>query len=117
MIKIDKDMMVRVGLGGMRNDLMNIALKTFYEMLEGRVGVALADRMSEDELDEFEVFFRIGDDAGAFKWLKEHFPDYKEVVQVAYERLAAEVAGESGALMEGLDKLLAEFGEQPSTQV
>lgn len=115
MPKVDKDLLVRVGLGTMRSDLIKVALKTFYEMLELRVGIDLANRMTNEELDEFEVFFEAGDDGGAFEWLSEHFPDYPEVVQAAYGRLEAEAAEESVAVMEGLDALLVEFGQQPSS--
>jgi hypothetical protein len=101
----------------MRNDLMNVALNTFYEMLEMRVGTDLADRMTSEELDEFEVFFEAGDDGKAFEWLSEHFPDYPEVVQAAYDRLEAEIAEESAAVMEGLDALLVEFDQQPSSRI
>ena len=115
MPKVDKDLLARVGLGAMRSDLVNVALKTFYEMLEMRVGIDLADRMTNEELDEFEVFFENADDAGAFEWLSEHFPDYPEVVQAAYDRLEAEIAEESATVMEGLDVLLGELEQQPSS--
>lgn len=117
MPKVDKDLLVRVGLGAMRSDLMNVALSTYYEMLELRVGIDLADRMTNEELNEFEVFFEAGDDGGAFEWLSEHFPDYREVVQAAYDRLEAEIAEESVTVMEGLDALMVEFGQQPSSQI
>lgn len=107
MLKIDNDLLVRVGLGSLPPDLANMALRTIYDLLEARVGIALADRMTNDQLDEFESFFNAGDDAGAFTWLSNNFPDYKDVVQAAFDHLAAEAASESAGTLEAVSALTA----------
>jgi hypothetical protein len=55
-------------------------LRASYEALERRVGVALANRLSERQLDEFEIYFQVDDEKGAFTWLAKTAPDYPEVV-------------------------------------
>lgn len=112
-LRVDADLLVRVGLGSLRSDLANIALSTFYGLLEMRVGVELADRMGDRELDEFGAFFEEGDDAGAFKWLSGNFPDYKEIVREAFEMLEAEAFAESAELLEAAEALEVEFGRSP----
>jgi hypothetical protein len=114
MLKIDRDLLVRVGLGEMSSEMANVALKAFYQLLELRVGTVFAERMTNAELDEFEEYFEAEDDDGAFQWLCLHFPDYKEIVRTAYDQLEVEIAGESETLMEGLDALLIEFNQQPT---
>jgi hypothetical protein len=109
MIKVDQDLLIRVGLGTLRPDLARTALRTFYDVLEMRVGIALADRMTNEQLDEFEAFFQAKDDAGAFNWLSTNFPDYREVVQSQYEQLEAEAAADCPAALDGIEALLAEF--------
>jgi len=42
----------------------NSLLKHIYETLEMRVGMRLADQMSNEQLDEFEKDFEAKDDAG-----------------------------------------------------
>jgi len=69
----------------------NSFLKHIYETLEMRVGIRLADQMSNEQLDEFERYFEAKDDAGAFKWLEANFPNYKEIVQQEFDKLKAEV--------------------------
>lgn len=92
MLKIDNSLLVEIGLGGLPDAEKNSFLKHIYETLEMRVGVRLADQMTNEQLDEFERYFEAKDDAGAFKWLETNFPNYKEIVQQEFDKLKAEVA-------------------------
>ena len=57
-----------------------------------RVGTRLADQMTNEQLDEFEVFFDAQDDAGAFAWLEDNFPYYKKLVADEFAKLKNEIA-------------------------
>lgn len=92
MLKIDNSLLTEVGLGGLPAAEKNSFLKHIYETLEMRVGIRLADQMSNQQLDEFERYFEAKDDAGAFKWLETNFPNYKDIVQQEFDKLKAEVA-------------------------
>ena len=56
-----------------------------------RVGMMLAEQMTNDQLDEFESFIDKNDEAGALKWLETNFPEYKKVVADELEKLKAEI--------------------------
>lgn len=92
MLKIDNNLLQEVGLGALPAAEKNSFLKHIYETLEMRVGIRLADQMSNQQLDEFEKYFEAKDDAGAFKWLETNFPNYKDIVQQEFDKLKAEVA-------------------------
>lgn len=92
MLKIDNNLLQEIGLGALPAAEKNSFLKHIYETLEMRVGIRLADQMSNQQLDEFERYFEAKDDAGAFKWLETNFPNYKEIVQQEFNKLKAEVA-------------------------
>jgi hypothetical protein len=92
MLKIDNSLLVDVGLGNLPDAEKNSFLKHIYETLEMRVGIRLADQMTNQQLDEFEQYFEAKDDAGAFKWLETNFPNYKDIVQEEFDKLKAEVA-------------------------
>ena len=92
MLKIDNNLLQEVGLGGLPPAEKNSFLKHVYETLEMRVGIRLADQMTNQQLDEFERYFEAKDDAGAFKWLETNFPNYKDIVQQEFDKLKAEVA-------------------------
>jgi hypothetical protein len=66
-------------------------LAHIYETLEMRVGMKLAEQMSDEQLDEFEQFIDRNDEAGALKWLETNFPNYKQVVADELEKLKAEI--------------------------
>jgi hypothetical protein len=92
MLKIDNSLLEEIGLGSLPDAEKNSFLKHVYETLEMRVGIRLADQMTNEQLDEFERYFEAKDDAGAFKWLETNFPNYKDIVQQEFDKLKAEVA-------------------------
>lgn len=91
MLKIDNNLLVELGLGSLPEAEKNSLLKHIYETLEMRVGMRLADQMTNQQLDEFEQYFEAKDDAGAFKWLETNFPNYKDIVQQEFDKLKEEV--------------------------
>ncbi len=92
MLKIDNSLLEEIGLGSLPEAEKNSFLKHVYETLEMRVGIRLADQMTNEQLDEFEQYFEAKDDAGAFKWLETNFPNYKDIVQQEFDKLKVEVA-------------------------
>ena len=99
MIKIDHSLLQDIGLGSLPNHEKDSLLKHIYETLEMRVGMRLADQMSNQQLDEFEQYFEARDDAGAFKWLETNFPNYKDVVQEEFDKLKTEVQAAAPQIM------------------
>ncbi len=70
MFKLDDDFLASVGLSALPSEQKPAMLRHIYETLELRVGMKLAEQMSEQQLDEFEGFIDRKDDAGALKWLE-----------------------------------------------
>ena len=91
MIKLDDDLLQELGLGGLPPAEKDKFLRHIYETLEMRVGTRLAERMTDQQLDEFEAFIDRNDDQGAFNWLETNFPNYKEVVAEEFEKLKKEI--------------------------
>lgn len=90
-LKIDDSLLAELGLGTLPPEEKTSLLKHIYETLEMRVGMRLADQMSNEQLDEFERFFNAQDDAGAFHWLETNFPNYKDIVADEFAKLKKEV--------------------------
>jgi hypothetical protein len=114
MLKIDNSLLVEIGLAGLPDAEKNSFLKHVYETLEMRVGIRLADQMTNDQLDEFERYFEAKDDAGAFKWLETNFPNYKDIVQEEFDKLKAEVAQTAPQILAASQ---AQMASQPQQQV
>ncbi len=91
MFKLDNALLEELGLGSLPADEKNRMLAHIYETLEMRVGMKLAEQMTNDQLDEFEGFIDRNDEAGALKWLETNFPNYKDVVAEQLEKLKSEV--------------------------
>ena len=73
-------------------------LQKFYETLHIRVGMALEDRLSEEQLREFEKISEVGDNEVTNAWLKHSITDYDQVV-----------AEEMSALKRDVKKSAADF--------
>lgn len=116
MLKIDNSLLVEVGLGSLPAGEKNSFLKHVYETLEMRVGIRLADQMSNQQLDEFERYFEAKDDAGAFKWLETNFPNYKDIVQQEFDKLKAEVAQSAPQILAASQQQAAQAQSQPQPQ-
>ncbi len=93
MIQINEALLVEIGLGNLPQHDKTGLLNHIYETLELRVGMKLADQMSNEQLDEFEKYFQAKDDKGAYQWLETNFPNYKEIVQQEFDKLKEEVRG------------------------
>lgn len=91
MFKLDDNLLIELGLGGLPPAEKNRMLAHIYETLEMRVGMRLAEQMTNEQLDEFERFIDANDEAGALKWLETNFPNYKDVVAQELEKLKNEI--------------------------
>ena len=92
MIQINDALLNEIGLGSLPQEERRGLLSHIYETLELRVGMRLADQMTNQQLDEFEKYFEAKDDKGAFTWLESNFPNYKDIVQQEFDKLKGEVA-------------------------
>jgi hypothetical protein len=92
MFKLDNAFLEELGLGTLPAVEKNKMLAHIYETLEMRVGMRLAEQMSNEQLDEFESYINRQDEAGALKWLESNFPNYKQVVAEELEKLKGEIS-------------------------
>lgn len=91
MFKLDDNLLQELGLGALPAEDKRVMLGHIYETLEMRVGMTLAQQMTNEQLDEFESFIDSNDEAGALKWLETNFPNYKQVVADELEKLKDEI--------------------------
>jgi len=91
MIKLDDDLLQELGLSALPAEEKKKLLGHIYETLEMRVGMKLAEQMSDAQLSEFEQFINRNDEAGALQWLEANFPNYRDVVASEFEILKREI--------------------------
>lgn len=108
MFKLDNALLDELGLGLLPPDEKTKMLGHIYETLEMRVGMKLAEQMTNAQLDEFEAFIDRNDEPGALKWLETNFPSYKQVVSDELEKL-------KGEIKQNADAILAASADQPPT--
>lgn len=110
MFKLDDNLLKELGLGDLPPEEKNKMLAHIYETLEMRVGMKLAEQMSNEQLDEFEGFIDRNDEAGALKWLETNFPNYKQVVAEELEKLKAEIKASAAQIVAASQQAA---GQQP----
>lgn len=99
MFKLDDEFLASVGLAQLPPAQKPEMLRHIYETLELRVGMKLAEQMSDAQLNEFEAFIDGKDDAGALSWLESNFPHYKQVVAQELEALRTEIKSSSQQIL------------------
>ncbi len=109
MFKLDNNLLQELGLASLSVEDKNKMLNHIYETLEMRVGMKLAEQMSNQQLDDFEAFIDRNDQAGALKWLETNFPNYKQVVADELESLKTEIK-------QTAPQIIAASAGQPPTQ-
>lgn len=100
MFKLDDNFLKEVGLDLLPDSQKSQMLRDIYETLELRVGMKLAEQMSDAQLDEFESLIDKKDDALALKWLETNFPDYKQVVAGELNNLKEEIRSSAPQILE-----------------
>lgn len=114
MFKLDDNLLKELGLGDLPAQEKNTMLRHIYETLEMRVGMKLAEKMTNEQLDEFEGFIDRNDEAGALKWLETNFPDYKDVVASELENLKNEIKSSADQIVAASQEAAA--GQPPAPQ-
>jgi predicted RNA-binding Zn ribbon-like protein len=99
MFKLDDELLQELGLGALPAEEKNKMLAHIYETLEMRVGMKLAQQMTDEQLDEFEGFIDRNDEAGALKWLEANFPNYKDVVGHELAALKEEIKASAAQIV------------------
>ncbi len=115
-LKIDDALLVELGLGTLPAEEKKALQKHIYETLEMRVGMRLADQMTNEQLDEFETYFNARDDAGAFRWLETNFPNYKDIVAEEFDKLKSEVAHNAADIVAASQQSVAGGDSTPAAQ-
>lgn len=100
MFQLDDNLLRELGLSSLPPAEKNKMLAHIYETLELRVGMKLAEQMSDAQLDEFEKFIDQNDESGALRWLETNFPNYKQVVADELEKLKAEIKHQAPQIVE-----------------
>ena len=100
MFKLDNNFLTDLGLGDLPASEKNQMLSHIYETLEMRVGIKLASKMTDAQLDEFESYINNNDQAGALKWLETNFPNYKDVVAEELNKLKGEIKESAPQILE-----------------
>lgn len=100
MFKLDDNFLHDIGLGGLPQEQKAQMLRDIYETLELRVGMKLAEQMTDAQLDEFEALIDKKDDPAALKWLETNFPHYKQVVAEELEKLKEEIRQSAAQILE-----------------
>lgn len=113
MFKLDDNLLKELGLGDLPAADKNRMLQHIYETLEMRVGMKLAEQMTNEQLDEFESYIDRNDEAGALKWLETNFPNYKQVVADELEKLKNEIKQVAPQIVASAATATATATEQP----
>lgn len=109
MIRIDDSLLEELGLMSLPKEERDALLRQIYETLEMRVGMKLAERMSDQQLDEFERFID-----GDIAFTEGYLTTIKPGWQQSESYVSAVTAGQQNAQKRGAafneNAVKSEFG-------
>lgn len=76
----DKQLIAEFGLTSFSKAQQIELLSQYYETLDLYLSMALEERLSDEQLAEFEELHDVGDDATTLAWLKRAIVDYDRLV-------------------------------------
>jgi Protein of unknown function (DUF5663) len=117
MFKLDENLLIELGLGDLSAEDKQRMLAHIYETLEMRVGMRLAEQMTDAQLDEFESYINQNDEAGALNWLETNFPNYKAVVGEELENLKSEIRAQATSIVDATQQQTQVIDEQLQSQI
>ncbi len=102
MIALDEEYLAGLGLGALSADDKRSLLAVVYRNLEETVGGRVAKLLSDAELEEFNRITDSQDGDEAAKWLKEHVPDYRRIVQEVHDEHSEELRRRRDEILEAV---------------
>ena len=97
-MRIDDEFMEEVGLGAMPEAEKQAFMKHAEEELEVRVGHGVGEKLTDDQLREFDSIENLDE---AMQWLEGNVPDFREVVARIYEAFKQELIAERQSILSG----------------
>lgn len=96
-MRIDEAFMEEVGLSGMPDGERQAFMDHAEEELEVRVGRAVGQELSEQQLKDFED---IDEGGQATAWLKINVPNFREIVQGVVQSFKDELMAERARILD-----------------
>ena len=87
-MKIDIYYLASIGIRFETEEEAQAFAGIIQEELEIRIGTTIASRLSDEQLDEFDMCIESDD---AREWLEENCPDYRDIVDNETERMEEEL--------------------------
>ena len=112
MMRIGRPLLEELGLDGLGGEVCDLMIQHIYDQFEERVGMTLAQQMTDRQLDEFERFIDDDDRDGALAWLDRHMPHHKKVAHAKFEGLCREISSQAAAILRFEQELAARSTHQ-----
>lgn len=98
----EEDIRKRLSLDLLESEVAEQMLASFYETLDTRMALAIADKLSDEQLAKFENLKESGeDDEAADEWLKAAIPGYETLLDEEADKLLAEIDKNAEDMLKG----------------
>ena len=87
-MKINEYYLASIGIRFKTKEETQAFAEIVQSELEIRIGSVMASRLSDEQLDEFDLYI---DQSDAGEWLEENCPDYRDIVDNEFERMEEEL--------------------------
>lgn len=99
------DLFSKLSLQGLAEDKKNELLLQLDQLVEARVALAISEKLSEEANKQLDDLVDTGTPDQALELIKQHIPDYDEMVGKIAEDTINELANNKDAVLAEVDRL------------
>jgi len=96
-VQLDEELLNELGFGDFPEEEKEAILTKMMQALEMRMGMRIAEILSNEQLVEFNKLTGAGKDAEAQQWLKDNVPNYEEIANEELQNYKNVILGNSPA--------------------
>lgn len=85
-----EQLIAEIGLQNMPSDVQDKMVETIYQTLNMRVGMALSDKLTDEQLDHLTELSKKGDDEVS-QWIEQTVPEYSTVIESEMQTIIDEI--------------------------
>ncbi len=93
MSNLDEQFLRDLGIADLPEEKKGPLVAGLEEQIENRIGLKMAEGLSDEQLEELDRLTEGGDDAQVKEWLDRYVPGYGEIARGVLEEVKGEILG------------------------
>jgi len=100
MFNLDEEYLRDLGIADMPEDMKKPLVEGLEKQIQDRVSLRIAERLTDEQLEELARLAESGDEEAQVKWLEEKVPNYDEIIREVLIEVKDEILAQRAQVLE-----------------